>query len=664
MKNSRKMQQILSGLLATIMLLCLLPAAAVMAAAILNIKIYSGNTEVGSTITFQVTASGDGPYADYQGSLSYDSNILQLTDIYQGEYGEYKFETSGANFTDFNANIPNGSVLIYATFKCLAAGSSSVSCSLENLADINGTNVEVSGASTSVTITTPIPKSANADLSSLAISPGTLSPAFAAGTQSYTASVAANQSKITVSAAPADAKSKVSLNGVQDKLVAGSNTVKVTVTAENGGTKVYTITVTRSTGPTPTPSPTPVPLPLMQYNGTDYTILAAGTADAIPEGFTASTAKYKGVDIPVLQKTLGEAVDASVMTIILLTADARTGYFVYNAAAETCYPYQLISSTVMNFQIMDKSAAASVPAGYEAFDYTYLDNTVTAFRLISDPANPQVLLYLMDGSGIAAFYYYDTQNSMLLLYRGEVIIAAATQTPTPTPSPTAAPSETGVAIPTAAAGLLSAPAAAGLSFHSLLDYRNPVVLLIYLIVLFCLILLIVCIILIAKKGKPYDMEEYEEDTGEYQESDDSTASVPVTAPKPSAYFQELAQPREENKLYFGDKPSADEYKHDYPVIPHRIIAPNNTVSAAGGLPTNNTDINGLNSAAKATSIPVKSNAQAGHGIQPVQPAEHVPVRLQKALDAEQAQSSGAFRAADSSVSRKPVNDPDFDPDDE
>ena len=600
MKNGYLKFKYVSILIICVLILSIFPMAIVRADSVLSISI-DGSTEVGQIITVNVIVS-QGSYSGFDGSLTYGSNFEYQTDsMKQGPYTATAPLQGDPSYFLVGDGTISGGVLFSAKFKCLSAGTGTITCNLNTLADIDVNPVTVSGASKTITITTPIPKSANADLSSLAIAPGTLSPAFAAGTKNYTASVAANQSKITVSAAPADAKSKVSLNGVQDKLVAGSNTVKVTVTAENGGTKVYTITVTRSAGPTPTPAPTPIPLPLMQYNGTDYTILAAGTADAIPEGFTAATAKYKGVDIPVLQKTLGEAVDASVMTIILLTADARTGYFVYDAAAETCYPYQLISSTAMSFQIMDKTAATSIPAGYEAFDYTYLDNTVTAFRLISDPANPQVLLYLMDGSGITAFYYYDTQNSMLLLYRGEVLIAVAT--PTPTPTPTTVPSETGAAIPTVEAGLLSAPAAAGITFHSLLDYRNPVVLLIYLVVLFCLILLIVCIVLIAKRGKPYDIEEYEEDTGEYQEWDDLTADAPVTAPKPSVFFQELAQPQEENKLYFGDKT-------------------------------------------------------------PGQPAEHVPVRLQKELDAEQARSGSAFRATDSSVSGKPANDPDFDPDDE
>ncbi|MEI8198425.1 MAG: cadherin-like beta sandwich domain-containing protein [Eubacteriales bacterium] len=667
MKNSQKILRIISGFLAAAILLCLIPAASVMAAATLSVSIYSGNKEVGSTINVRVIASGDGPYQDFQGTLAYNASILQLTSLVQGDYPKANFKASGDNFTDFDANVPNGGVLVYASFKCLAAGSTDLSCSLDNLADINGNNVTVSGASAKVTVTTPVAKSSNADLAGLAISPGTLSPAFAPGTQSYTASAAANQGKITVSASPADGKSKVSLNGVQDNLAAGTNSVKVTVTAENGNTKVYTITVTKSSGPTPTPTPTAVPLPPIIINGIDYTILTAGTADAIPEGFTAATAKYEGADIPVLQKTLGEAVDASVMTLILLTADGKTGYYVYDAATKTCYPYQLISSTVMSFQILDESAVTSVPTGYEAFDYVYLDNTVTAFRLISDPSNPQILLYLMDGSGISAFYYYDTQNSMLMLYRGTVIIAAPSLTPTP--MPTAVPSETDMAIPTAAAGFLLTPASAGITLNSLQDYKNPVVLLIYLLALFCLILLIVCIVLIVRRGTAYDMEDYEEDPGDYP-SPDPVSNSPFVTPQPNAFFHELAKPQEENKLYFGDKPQADEVKLDFPVIPQSSAARKYTVPASVAHYIDNSDINELKSETNTSSIPLKSNRQIVHGVQPVspaepvRPAEHVPVRLQKALDAESAGHTGTSPSFQLPVSGTRSNDPDFDPDDE
>lgn len=630
MKISQRNGRIFSGLLAVILLLCLLPAAVVSAAATLSIKVYSGNTEVGSTINVLVIASGDGPYQNYDGALSYDTGILQLTSLVQGDYSKANFAASGDNFTDFNANISNGGVLVYASFKCLATGSTELSCSLGALADMNGNSVTVSGASTTVTVSTPVPKSANADLASLAISPGTLSPEFSAAQQSYTTSAAANQNKITVSASPADGKSKVSLNGVQDKLVPGSNTVKITVTAENGSTRMYTVTVTKESGPTPTPTPTPVPLPLMQNRGVDYTILKPGTSDSIPEGFEAATVKYKNVDIPALQKTIGKAVDASMMTIVLLTADAKTSYFVYDAVSQTSYPYMTITSAVLNFQILDKSEAVSVPDGYEAFDFTYLDNAVTAFRLINDTSNPQVLLYLMDDSGVSAFYYYDTLNNQLMLYRGAVTIAVQTPTPTITPTPTAASVPTNVlaiagaaTIPAAEAGSTSPTVPSALTFRSLLDYKNPVVIIIYLLALFCLVLLAICIVLIARKGKPYEMEDEQDVPENYQQPGTAVSDSPFVVPQPNVFFNEFGQWQEDSELYFGDKPPADDVKLDFPDIS-------------------------------------RSNAP----VHPGHPIEHVPVRLQKALDAELAKNSTDARPGQLPGSRDNSIDPDFDPDDQ
>ena len=112
--------------------------------------------------------------------------------------------------------------------------------------------------------------STNANLSALTLSSGTLSPTFAAGTTSYTASVANGVSSITVtptreqdnatiqvrvnagsytSVTSGTASGSLSLN-------VGSNTIDVLVTAQDGvTTKTYTSTVTRLAAPTVT-SPT------------------------------------------------------------------------------------------------------------------------------------------------------------------------------------------------------------------------------------------------------------------------------------------------------------------------------------------------------------------------------------------------------------------------
>jgi sugar lactone lactonase YvrE len=97
--------------------------------------------------------------------------------------------------------------------------------------------------------------SANADLSGLTLSSGTLSPAFDSETIGYTASVGNNVSSITVMPTAADGISTVTVNSVPAAsgvasaalpLNVGSNVILVEVTAENGTPKLYTITVTRA----------------------------------------------------------------------------------------------------------------------------------------------------------------------------------------------------------------------------------------------------------------------------------------------------------------------------------------------------------------------------------------------------------------------------------
>jgi hypothetical protein len=107
-------------------------------------------------------------------------------------------------------------------------------------------------------IDTIVEASTNANLGSLSVNNGTLSPAFNAGTTSYSVSVPNTTTSITVTAAVADtgkanpAQSPGTL-GSPVSLDPGGNTITVTVTAEDKiTTKSYTIMVTRETASTST----------------------------------------------------------------------------------------------------------------------------------------------------------------------------------------------------------------------------------------------------------------------------------------------------------------------------------------------------------------------------------------------------------------------------
>lgn len=106
------------------------------------------------------------------------------------------------------------------------------------------------------TVTVTRAPSANANLSALALSAGTLSPTFAAATTGYTASVSNATASLTITPTVADATATVTVNGTTVtsgsasgaiSLSVGDNTLTVVVTAQDGSTtKTYSVTVTRA----------------------------------------------------------------------------------------------------------------------------------------------------------------------------------------------------------------------------------------------------------------------------------------------------------------------------------------------------------------------------------------------------------------------------------
>jgi len=87
-------------------------------------------------------------------------------------------------------------------------------------------------------------KSNDATLGSLTVSSGTLNPVFNADTTNYTVEVTNDVSSITIDAIANSSAATISGTGTKSINV-GSNTVTVTVTAEDGTTKIYTIVINR-----------------------------------------------------------------------------------------------------------------------------------------------------------------------------------------------------------------------------------------------------------------------------------------------------------------------------------------------------------------------------------------------------------------------------------
>lgn len=89
-------------------------------------------------------------------------------------------------------------------------------------------------------------KSSNAELKSLAVEGFVLSPAFAADVTQYYVWLPYEQSTVAVNAAAEHAKASVAVANVEELTAGQATDIAVTVTAEDGTTKVYTLTVFRA----------------------------------------------------------------------------------------------------------------------------------------------------------------------------------------------------------------------------------------------------------------------------------------------------------------------------------------------------------------------------------------------------------------------------------
>ena len=89
-------------------------------------------------------------------------------------------------------------------------------------------------------------KSSDATLSELLVKNGELNPKFSSKTTSYTVKVPNDVDKLDLSYVTNDSKAKVKVTGNENFKVGEANVVEVTVTAEDGTIKIYTINVEKS----------------------------------------------------------------------------------------------------------------------------------------------------------------------------------------------------------------------------------------------------------------------------------------------------------------------------------------------------------------------------------------------------------------------------------
>ena len=277
-----------------------------------------GTVEKGDSLTITLKYSG-ATFGSATARVTYDSSVLEYSSCSGAE-------ANGGGGTVI-LTMANGSgteaLSCKLKFKAVKAGSTTVSVSTTDVYNIDMEELTAGSASTTVTVKSTADKaSTNADLSAMAVSSGTLSPAFSPSVTSYKVKVPNSVTACTISADKADSKSSISVTG-SPNLKVGENVRKVTVTAESGKTKTYTITITREaaeggtsgsgqsgeTSGSQTDSQTQENQPIeTEIGGVTYIVCEDFENVEIPETFHEDAAAYNDKQIPVIRSAEGNLV--------------------------------------------------------------------------------------------------------------------------------------------------------------------------------------------------------------------------------------------------------------------------------------------------------------------------------------------------------------------
>lgn len=208
------------------------------------------------TVTLKITASevtgltGEINYNPNQ--LIYQTNSLnsiigspctvEVNKVNEGNLSIIVMDQSTSNL------IKTGS-LFSLSFKVANINPSTiVTVATSNVKLSNANSVKYNASNYSLTMTVSEPLSGNAYLKSLSVKEATISPNFKNSVYDYSVSVPFETAKLTVTAPAEDSTSKVAISDTS--LTAGSTkNITITVTAQTGAKKTYTIKATRAQDP-------------------------------------------------------------------------------------------------------------------------------------------------------------------------------------------------------------------------------------------------------------------------------------------------------------------------------------------------------------------------------------------------------------------------------
>ena len=423
----------------------------VFGAGTLTVAISSSTVKTGDTVTVTVYAAGaDNSEVTADMNITYDSSKLEYV------------SSSASNASGGGGTVKASASELDIKFKAIGSGDAYVKAEGATLTAA-GAHITVSGTSGSEDdAETDMAKSGDNSLSSVTISPGTLSPAFKGSITEYTAEVGSSVNEIAVNPVTSNSKATVvSVSGNKD-LKDGKNIIEILVKAENGNEATYRITVTKGNtvqssenpvsddetqGETPEESNDDSNQPVsgdpsaVVIDGVNYTISSTIPDDVIPEGFSRADFEYKGAPYQ------GIMFDSGYLGMYYLVNEAGEGkFFIYDTNRDRFYPYVRLQNGEHFIILMVVPNGVIPPDNYEETALTIGDvSNISAYQYAggddkeivkvedengettSNETSDFYIFYGMDATGISCWYQYDIKQGTYQRFNEEAVSSGDTK---------------------------------------------------------------------------------------------------------------------------------------------------------------------------------------------------------------------------------------------
>ncbi|MGN1343311.1 MAG: cadherin-like beta sandwich domain-containing protein, partial [Traorella sp.] len=246
-------------------------------------------------------------------------------------------------------------------------------------------------------ITTPsTPKSSDNNLKSLTLSVGKLSPDFDSSITDYSVELERDVTKLTINATANHAQASIS--GVGEKtLVPGENSFKITVTAENGNSKVYTIKAYVDD----------TPYIFLDYQDKELGVVVNMTNVPKLNSFEETKVVINNEEVKAWYSPIYD------FKVIYLQDDTTKNFYIYDENQGIVSKFELLGILGHNLGIVDIDENLQNKQGF-----TYQEVIVDDIRLMGWVFNQKdfenyALIYALDEKGEYQYYLYEKSENTL-----------------------------------------------------------------------------------------------------------------------------------------------------------------------------------------------------------------------------------------------------------